>query len=126
MPFTYHIDTAQNLLTVVAKGAMSQAERLDVIRTFLSDPAYRPGLNTLCDFSAASSMPTLAELREVMALLVRNAAAIGRIKVAVVAATPAIFGVARQFQALADATAMRVQVFGDKGAALAWLRGESG
>jgi hypothetical protein len=87
----------------------------------LSDPAYRPGLRTLADFSAAASAPTLVELKHLVGMVQRNAEAIGRKKMAIVTALPATFGVARQFQALMDAGPLDVHVFTARAEALAWL-----
>lgn len=81
-----------------------------------------PGLNTLCDFSAGRSAPSLTELREIVALINRYAAAVGNKKLAMIATMPIVFGAARQFQALAEASPIAVKVFTDRGAAIAWLR----
>jgi hypothetical protein len=92
------------------------------MQAWINDPAFRPGLDTLCDFSAATSTPTLAELGETVAFIKRNAAAIGNKKLAVVTANPITFGVARQFQALSHSGPLSVQLFKDRGSATAWLR----
>ena len=122
MSFTYHIDSSAGILFIVGEGAITQAERLETMRAWLSDPAFRPGLHALCDFSAATSTPSLPELREIIAIINRNATLIGQTKLAVVTARDVTFGVAHQFQALAEAGPLNVQVFADREAALAWLR----
>lgn len=122
MSFTYHIDSSAGILFIVGEGAITQAERLATMRAWLSDPAFRPGLHTLCDFSAATSTPSLPELREIIAIINRNATLIGRTRLAMVVARDVTLGVARQFQALAEASPLNVQIFADREAALAWLR----
>ena len=122
MSFTYHIDSSAGILFIVGEGAITQAERLETMRAWLSDPAFRPGLHALCDFSAATSTPSLPELREIMAIINRNATLIGRTRLAVVTARDVTVGVARQFQALAESSPLNVQIFADREAALAWLR----
>jgi hypothetical protein len=122
MPFTYHIDSSDGILFIVGEGAITQAERLDTMRAWLSDPTFRPDLHALCDFSTATSTPNLPELREIIAIINQNATRIGRTKLAVVTARDVTFGVARQFQALAEATPLNVQIFEDREEALAWLR----
>jgi hypothetical protein len=122
MSFTYHIDSSAGILFIVGEGAITQAERLATMRAWLSDPAFRPGLHTLCDFSAATSTPSLPELREIIAIINRNATLIGRTRLAMVTARDVTLGVARQFQALAEASPLNVQIFADREAALAWLR----
>lgn len=121
MPMTYRIDSDAGLLLVVGDGAITQSERLDTIRSWLRHPAYRPGLRTLCDFSAATSTPTMSELHEIVALIDQQTASIGRKKVAVVTGAPVTYGVARQFQALTDSGPLQVRVFTDRTAALGWL-----
>lgn len=122
MSFTYHIDSSAGILFIIGEGAITQSERLETMRAWLSDPAFRPGLHTLCDFSAATSTPSLPELREIIAIINRNATLIGRTRLAVVTARDVTLGVARQFQALAEASPLNVQIFADREAALAWLR----
>jgi hypothetical protein len=104
MPLRYRIDPDAGMLLVVGEGAIS--------------------LNTLCDFSAATSTPTIAELWEIVSLVDRHATAIGKKKLAMIAARPVTFGVARQFQTLADTGPLNVGVFKDRRAALGWLRHE--
>jgi hypothetical protein len=121
MPLTYRIDSDAGMLLVVGEGTISQAERIEAISGWLRHPEFRPGLNTLCDFSAATSTPTIAELREIVSLVDRHAKRIGKKKVAVIATQPVTFGVARQFQTLADSGPLNVSVFRDRRAALGWL-----
>lgn len=122
MSFTYHIDSSAGILFIVGEGAITQAERLETMRAWLSDPAFRPGLHTLCDFSAATSTPSFPGLREIIAIINRNATLIGRTRLALVTARDLTLGVARQFQVLAEASPLNVQIFADREAALAWLR----
>ena len=122
MSFTYHIDSSAGILFIVGEGTITQAERLATMRAWLSDPAFRPGLHALCDFSAATSTPSLPELREIIAIINRNATLIGQTKLAVVTAREVTLGVAHQFQTLAEASPLNVQIFTDREAALAWLR----
>jgi hypothetical protein len=122
--FTYHIDSDAGMLFVVGEGVITQTERLAALRAWLSDPAFRPGLHTLCDFSAATSTPALSELTEIVDLIKRNAASIGRTRLAVVTARPVTFGVVRQFEALLHSDPLQVEIFTDRETALAWLRGE--
>jgi hypothetical protein len=124
MPLTYHIDSEARMLLVVGQGAITQDERLDAMRAWLRDPAYRPGLDTLCDFSAATSIPKLMELKEIVAVMQRNSDLIGRKKLAMVVTSLATHAVARQFRAFLDPCALEVSVFKDRRAAMAWLRGD--
>jgi hypothetical protein len=122
MPFTYRIEPEKGLLVLVAEGVITQAERLATVKAWLDDPAFRPGLGTLCDFSKAESTPTLPELRAVADLIARQAGGAGRRKVAIVTAKTVTFGVARQFAALAESDAVEIQVFSDHEDACVWLQ----
>lgn len=124
MSLRYHIDSERAMLHVVGQGEITQAERLDTMRSWLSHADFRSGLDTLCDFSNVTSAPNLAELWEIVALIKEQAAAIGNKKLAMVATRPITFGAARQFQALTRSTPLHVNVFEDRETALAWLRGE--
>jgi hypothetical protein len=121
MPMTSRIDSDAGRLEVVGDGAITQSERLEAMHAWRRHPAYRPGLRTLCDFSGATSTPTLAELHEIVALIEQEAASVGKRKVAMVTTAPVTYGVARQFQALTDTGPLQVQVFTDRAAALEWL-----
>jgi hypothetical protein len=124
MPLTYRIDSEAGMLLIVGEGFITQPERIEAIQTWLHDPDYRPGLNTLCDFSETTSTPTMKELRELVSIIDEQAAAIGKKKLALIATKPVTFGVARQFQTLADSGPLDVGVFKDRRAALGWLRRE--
>ena len=121
MPMYYKIDSDRGLLFVVAEGETSQDERLAAMQTWMNDPAFRPGLHTLADFSESDNVPTLAELEEIVGVMKKYASTIGQKRIAIVTNRPVSFGVARQFGALAPGSFLTVQVFKDRDAALAWL-----
>ena len=121
MPIYYTIDSQRGMLFVVAEGESTQAERLAAMQAWLSDPAFRPGLQTLADFSQAVNVPTLLELEEIVEYIRRYASVIGQKKIAIVSTRPVSFGVARQFGALAPGGLLTVRVFKDRDAALGWL-----
>jgi SpoIIAA-like len=121
MPMQYTIDSERGMLFVSAVGETSQAERFEAMQTWMNDPEFRPGLQTLADFSRAADVPTLAELEEIAGYMRRYQRAIGQKKIAFVTTRPVSFGVARQFSALAPGGFLTVQVFKDRDAALAWL-----
>jgi hypothetical protein len=124
MSFTYRIDPEAGVLYVTAEGHVSQEERLKTMAAWLSDPLFRPGLHTYCDFSASASTPTLAELRAIVEYIERNAKRIGRVKLAVLAPKMVTFGVARQFQAMSAGGSIEVRVFTESRAAWNWLQGK--
>lgn len=128
MAFTYRIDADAGLLIIVSDEApMTQAERMDAMRAWMSDPLYRPGLDTLFDITISPTVPSLAQLQEVAIYMDRRADAVGRKRIAVVTGTPVTYGVARQFQALTDTGQLTVNIFSSRSDALGWLgRGDMG
>lgn len=126
MPMRYTIDTERGMLFIEAAGETTQAERLEAMQAWISDPRFRPGLKTLADFSQSTNVPTLAELEDIVAFMRRYATAIGHVRIAMVTARAVTFGVARQFGALAPGAFVTVQVFKDRESALAWLAEDSG
>ena len=121
MPIHYQIDLERGMLYIVAEGEISQEERLSGMQAWLTDPDFRPGLQTLADFSGATNVPTLPELEEIVAHIRRHANTIGQKKIAIVSTRPVTFGVARQFGALAPGELLTVRVFKSRDEALAWL-----
>jgi hypothetical protein len=121
MPMHYQIDSERGMLFIAAEGEVSQPERFAAMQAWLSDPDFRPGLQTLADFSESTNVPTLQELEEIAAFIRGHANTIGEIKIAILTKRPVTFGVARQFGALAPGEFLTVQVFKDRDAALAWL-----
>ena len=122
MPVTYHIDREAGTLFVFADGVITQAELIGTMRAWMSDPAYRPGLKTMCDFSSAISVPSSDELMQLVTFVEDNAERIGHKKLAVVTAMPLGSAVARQFRAWSAAGPLEVGVFRNRHDARAWLQ----
>jgi hypothetical protein len=124
MPLTYRIDIDAQMLLIHGEGVITQPERIQTILGWIKDPAFRPGLDAFCDFSAAQSTPKLSELREIVAIIGEHAPAIGHSKLAILTSKPITFGVARVFEALAqiEETPLKVRVFFNRDKAWAWLR----
>jgi hypothetical protein len=121
MSLMYSIDPAAGVLHVVGEGVINQAERLAAIRSWMRDPAYRRGLRTLCDFSAVASTPRLSELREIVSLIQLQSPFIGPKRLAMIAPSSTVFGVARQFQSLAGSSPLEIGIFRDRAQAAQWL-----
>jgi hypothetical protein len=121
MPFTYHINPEAGMLFVFGDGIITQTERLAAMRAWMSDKAFRPGLKTLCDFSAAVTVPTLGELMQIATFVEENARRIGQKKLAIVTPMPLAAAVARQFKILTVPGPLQVGVFSNRHEAQAWL-----
>ena len=122
MPITYYIEPAAGMLFVFGDGVITQLERLAAMRDWMSDDAFRPGLKTLCDFSAALSVPTLGELMNIATFIEERAQQIGLKKLALVTVAGQAYVAARQFRALAATGPLDVNVFGNRREAMAWLQ----
>ena len=121
MPLTYRIDSEAGIVFVKGEGAVTQAERLEAIRAWTSDPSCSKTSRTLCDLSSTTSAPTLSELREVISVMQDPIAKTGDRRIAIVVSRDMSFGVARQFQALFGSPTADVQIFRDEPEARAWL-----
>jgi len=124
MPFHYRIYPEPGILIVQGEGAMTQAERVETMLAWLADPAYQACVDALCDFSKTDSIPSRADLDELVTLLKEHIPARGPTKVAMVAPQIITFGVARVFEEMVHlgALPLQVKVFADRKNAWAWLR----
>jgi len=124
VPLTYRIDPDAHMLFITGEGIITQAERVQTMRAWWKDPAFKPSLDAFCDFSAAESTPTMSELREIIALMGQHSENIGPQKIAILTAKPVTFGVARVFQTIAEdgLPLLEVRVFYDRKEVWAWLR----
>ena len=124
MPLTHRFDNDAQVLIILGEGAITQPERLQLILACITDPAFRPGIDSFCDFSATRSTPTLAELREIIATISEHSQTIGFVRLAILTAKPITFAVAKVFEAFADVEEIPVQVkvFFNRATAWAWLR----
>jgi hypothetical protein len=122
MSFTYQIDPQAGIIEIRGAGVITHGEYIAGLMSWMTDPLFSPGLDGLCDFTAAESTPTMADLRELIDLVARHTAYVGRVKVALIVSKPITFAVARQFASLAEAAQLEVQLFRDRDSAMSWLR----
>jgi len=124
MPFHYHIYPETGILVVRGEGNITQPERVETMLAWLADPNYPACTDALCDFSEADSIPSRADLQELVTLLGQHLPARGPTKVAMVAPKIITFGVARVFEDMVHlgAIPLQVKVFADREHAWAWLR----
>ena len=105
-----------------AEGVVTQAERVETVMAWMTDPLFRPDLDTICDFSEAQSTPTMAELRELAGLVGRYTDYVGNARLAIVASKAITFVVAQEFASMAKRIPLEVRVFSDREEAVSWLR----
>jgi hypothetical protein len=117
VPIDYTI--REGLLTGAASGVLDDATLLAYVRAVMADPAYETAVADLFDARAVTSVQLTAEGIRTIATIIRQS---GRssTRVAVVAESPTMFGMARMFEQLRDD--IEVVVFRDPDAALEWVR----
>lgn len=123
MSLTYSISPFHHLLFIHGEGAIPQPERLRGLHAWLEDPDYPACDTALCDVTGLESTPTMAELRELVAVIAAHKHGRGPRKLAIVTARPITFGVAREFKAFVALAALdiEVRVFAAVGEAWGWL-----
>jgi hypothetical protein len=124
MPIGFYIYRDLRLLFIRGHGVITQTERVDTILAWLRDPDYQDCIDAILDVTAAQSVPKLAELRQIMAILRQHMPSRGPKKLAIVTARPITYAVARVFQGLIQPKdiPLQVRVFIDREVAWAWLR----
>jgi len=120
MPITYTVDQEQSVVLVTWRGDVTGEDYRAHLRTMLQDPdALRAG-RSLTDLRQANVLVHGAELNAIL-----DAEALPRLagrqwKTAVLVSSTVNFGVARQYQILAESESTD-GVFRDYAEALAWL-----
>jgi len=124
MPVAYSILPEWRLLCIRGVGVVTQAERLQTMRGWLADPAYPQCADALCDFSDAESTPTMAELRELVGLMIQRLPGDGPKRLAMVMSKPITFAVAGEFKEFIEQAGvpLEVRIFADFQSAWKWLR----
>jgi hypothetical protein len=120
MPITYTVDTEQNVVLVTWRGDVTGGEYRAHLRTMLQDPdALRAG-RSLTDLREANVVAHGAELNAILDEEALPRLAGRQWKTAVLVSSTVNFGVARQYQLLAQSENTD-RVFRDYAEALAWL-----
>jgi len=124
MPLTYRIYEDAGLLFIRGDGAITQPERMKAMGAWLADPAYERCVDALCDFTAAATTPSWADLWELISMLGDRSPSTGPRKLAIVAKKSITFGTALVFEDLVKVKAipLAIRVFIDTEAAWQWLR----
>lgn len=121
MSVRHEIDACAGLIAVHLSGNITAAEILGYFGELAADPALRPNLGVLADCREVTGVPTFAELGTVAAAEPRTPSTLRPTRAAVVVSSLLLFGIARQFAALAEPTGIRVTPFYDAEEARRWL-----
>lgn len=114
-------DTDRNLALIVLSGALTRDLILETLDATVADSRYRPGMARLWDFREADVSSLTAEAILGMAQYsLRFPPGINDVKVAFVADSDVVFGLARMFELRSEAKTP-IRVFRDLNEAHAWI-----
>ena len=127
MEWTVTLEPSARYLRVTTRGKFSVAGHLGMIEEILALPYWVPGMAALFDHRQLDMAgATYAVMQEASRNHLRHDQRIGGGKAAVVMASAADFGSARQFEMIVEGqAAANLRVFLDPAPAIAWLTEES-
>ncbi len=120
----FSIDSIHGIIHKRHIGNVTVTEEMQMIDQVISDPTYRKGMNTLCDFTSASVAWSLQDLDTFRAYVTRIKKITGKCKWAILFPAGSDTSTARMFVALHEAfeDTIAVRIFADSKEALAWLQ----
>lgn len=121
MPIDYMIDAEAGMVTVTARGPVSQADDLGCFRALLADRDFTPGLKLLLDYRERESVASTDEARELVDEMGRLGKQFGDSRFALVVSSDLAYGMGRMVSSLAERSFPPVAVFRDLEAARSWL-----
>ncbi len=121
MPVRHEIDACAGLVVVYLTGPVTAGEILGNYAAIAADPALRPGLGVLADCREVTGVPSFGELAAVANARPHAPTATRPTHGAVVVSSAWLFGIVRQFAALAEPNGIHVMPFYDLGEAKQWL-----
>jgi hypothetical protein len=102
-------------------GVAGVVEVIAVLRAIAADAAFRRSMPQLVDMRGVTQPTSVADLERVAYAVEQLRSEFGGARWAVLVATPAMFGVARQFAVLAERAGVEVAPFVDSALAHEWL-----
>ena len=123
MPISYHIEKDAGRVVLEFRGTITDRELFATYEALYADPSHRVGLDELTDCREVERVDVTT------GALVALAASTARLldgkqqtwRVAIVAPSDVVFGMARMYEAFRAESPEQVQVFRDRAAAEAWL-----
>lgn len=122
MSIASSIDAAAGIVSLTFTGVSSYDEWERTIAKVIADPDYRMGMCMLSDRREAKDIMTKDYINRVVDYLSLHGASFVGSGWALVADTPADFGMTRMAATFAERTLVEVRAFQSLDAALAWLR----
>lgn len=120
MPITYTIDTSRDIIFETWTGTISASDLAAYWREYLVDPEVMKRRRTLVDLRAATIVFTGQQLADLIQAIVLPMLGDLKWTTAVLVATPAQYGTARQYQVFAESYSGDA-IFADENPALEWL-----
>jgi hypothetical protein len=121
MPVTYTIDAGLGMIHTVCSGNVTLDEVLGHFRELAEDPACPKHLDVLLDLSRNMSLPQSSQLMAVTVALQRIGQRVEFGFCAIIAERPALYGMLRMFEVLAQPYFREVRVFRAATEAEQWL-----
>ena len=121
MAVTYRIDAEKGIVRITVDGQPEPDEHAQVTRRWLADPDYVPGMAILLDNRGRKHPSEPARVRQLADETLGSRITTRGIRVAIVVASDAEFGMARMYEAMAADSGMVIATFRDLDEAEAWL-----
>ena len=123
MPVVYRIDSDLNRIVTQCVGETTLREVLSHFDELEMDPGCPDGADVLLDLSEITSLPNVGQIRTAAERAGIAARSVRFGAIAIVAASEAIFGMARVFETFTERHFSRTGVFRNREAAERWLSG---
>jgi hypothetical protein len=123
MKSQYQIDKALNIVFTTYSGNITVDDVINKTNAVIADPDFKPGMNSVCDYTEATAVWTLAEVDRFRAYVQKLKEGSARSKWALIFPKGKDTSTARIFVALQNAFSpnLEVQIFRDRHSAMAWL-----
>jgi hypothetical protein len=121
MPVTYRIERSKQLIHTRCAGAIVLDEVRQHFVSLSQDPECPERPDVLLDLSEMTTVPESDELRTVTSDIANLRPQIQFGVCAIIASSPAVFGMARVFEVFAELYFSETQVFRTEGEAVNWL-----
>ena len=121
MPFTYHIDTERNLVTIAATGRITPEEAFATFDEVMAHPDYRPNMRVLSDHRELETVVSVEFVRAFLGRVSQMKEALRQARWAFVERGLVRYGMARMASILSDPLGIQLRAFRSIGEAREWL-----
>lgn len=123
MKSQYQIDKALNIVFTAYNGNITVEDVIAKTNALIADPDFSPAMNSICDYTEATAVWTLAEVDRFRAYVQKLKEGTAHSKWALIFPKGKDTSTARIFVALQNAFTenLEVQIFRDRHSAMAWL-----